>query len=61
MKLSTKYNRLNGIAIIIVVLIGSACYYYFISHAFNDQLNKDLRVEEREVLDWLWLLKLQDM
>ena len=53
MKLSTKYNRLNGIAIIIVVLIGSACYYYFISHAFNDQLNKDLRVEEREVLDFV--------
>ena len=53
MKLSSKYSRVNSLAIIIVVLLGSVSYYFFIRNAFNHQLNKDLRVKEREVTDYI--------
>lgn len=53
MKLSAKYIRVNGVAIIIVVLFSSIGYYFFIRQAFNLQLNKDLHIEEMEILDFV--------
>ena len=53
MKLLSKYNRVNVLATIIVLLLSGICYYYFIRGALIEQLDKDLKVEEREVKDFV--------
>ncbi|MDQ6756946.1 MAG: HAMP domain-containing histidine kinase [Bacteroidota bacterium] len=52
MRLISKYNRANIVAIIIVLLLSAISYYFFIRSALIHQLDKDLKVEEREITDY---------
>jgi signal transduction histidine kinase len=51
MKLFAKYSRINFIAILPVLLIGSISYYFIIRYALINQLDDTLKVEEQEILD----------
>jgi signal transduction histidine kinase len=55
MKLIAKYNRVNLITTIIVMLITGIIYYQAISWILTNQKDKDLKVEEREVFDYVSL------
>ena len=52
MKLLTKYNRVNLIATIIILLISAVCYYFLITSVLINQLDKDLKIEEHEITDF---------
>jgi signal transduction histidine kinase len=53
MKLLTKYNRVNIITTVIVLLISAICYYFLITSVLINQLDKDLKIEEQEVKDFI--------
>lgn len=55
MKLLTKYNRVNLITTIIVMLITGIIYYQAISYILTGIKDKDLLVEEREIFDYVKL------
>jgi signal transduction histidine kinase len=52
MKLLTRYNRVNLLTTIIVMLITGIIYYQAISLILTKQLDKDLVVEENEIFDY---------
>src|SRR5579871_6446049 len=53
MKLITKYNRINIIATIIVLLMASICYYFIVRYVLIRQLDNTLRVEEAEIINYI--------
>jgi len=53
MKLLAKYNRVNILATTIVFMIGGVCYYFILHLVLIKQLDKDLRVEEQEIRDYV--------
>lgn len=53
MKLISKYNRTNLLATIVVLLVSGVCYYFMIRYVLIHQLDKDLKVEEQEVSDFI--------
>jgi len=53
MKLLTKYNRVNLITTLIVMLITGILYYQAISWVLTRQKDKDLKVEEQEVFEYV--------
>lgn len=53
MKLLSKYNRVNAVATIIVLLLSAVFYYSFIRVALIHQLDKSLIVEEKEITDYV--------
>jgi signal transduction histidine kinase len=53
MKLLARYNRVNIIATIIVLLLSGLCYYFIIRNVLLNQLDEDLKVEEQEILDYV--------
>ena len=53
MKLLSRYNRVNVIATIIVLLISAVFYYFFIKAALVHQLDKNLKVEEKEITGYI--------
>ncbi|MBL0200275.1 MAG: HAMP domain-containing histidine kinase [Chitinophagaceae bacterium] len=53
MKLLAKYNRVNILATSIVFMIGGVCYYFILHLVLIKQLDKDLRVEEQEIIDYV--------
>jgi signal transduction histidine kinase len=55
MKLLTKYNRVNLITTIVVMLITGIIYYQAISYILTGIKDKDLLVEEREIFDYVKL------
>jgi signal transduction histidine kinase len=55
MKLLAKYNRVNLITTIVVMLITGIIYYQAISWILTNQNDKDLVVEEQEVFDYVKL------
>ncbi|SHM55359.1 sensor histidine kinase [Mucilaginibacter sp. OK098] len=55
MKLLAKYNRVNLITIIIVMLITGIIYYQAISYILTGQKDTDLVVEEQEIFDYVKL------
>ncbi|MEX8548317.1 MAG: sensor histidine kinase [Mucilaginibacter sp.] len=55
MKLFATYNRVNLVTTVIVILITGVVYYQAISLILTNQLNKDLEVEEQEILDFVKL------
>jgi signal transduction histidine kinase len=55
MKLSERYNRVNLIATVVIMLITGAIYYLAISIILTDQKDKSLEVEEQEVFDYVKL------
>lgn len=55
MKLSERYNRVNLIATIVIMLITGAIYYLAISVILTNQIDKSLEVEEHEAFDYVKL------
>lgn len=55
MKLLARYNRVNLITTIVVMLITGIVYYQAISWILTNQKDKDLLVEEREIFDYVKL------
>jgi signal transduction histidine kinase len=53
LRLSTKYNRVNISATIIVLLATSLCYYFIIRYALIHQLDNTLKVEEAEIISYV--------
>ncbi len=55
MKLSTRYNYVNLVTTIVVLLLTGIIYYQAISWILIYQKDKDLKVEEREIFDYVAL------
>ncbi|MGZ3871414.1 MAG: sensor histidine kinase [Mucilaginibacter sp.] len=55
MKLLARYNRVNLITTIVVMLVTGIVYYQAISWILTSQKDKDLVVEEREIFDYVKL------
>ncbi|HEY4874449.1 MAG TPA: HAMP domain-containing sensor histidine kinase [Puia sp.] len=53
MKLITKYNRVNIIATVAVLLVASVCYYFIVRYVLIHQLDNTLKVEEAEILSYV--------
>ena len=53
MKLLAKYNRINIIVTISVLMISSICFYVMIRHVLISQLDEDLKLEEQEIVDFV--------
>jgi signal transduction histidine kinase len=52
-KLIAKYNRINFIATIVVLLAASVCYYFIVRYVLIHQLDNTLKVEESEIRDYI--------
>jgi signal transduction histidine kinase len=52
-KLLTKYNRANIITGILILLVSSVTYYFIIRFILLQQLDKDLKVEEQEIHEYV--------
>jgi signal transduction histidine kinase len=55
MKLSARYNRVNLLTTIVVMLITGIIYYQAISLILTNKIDKDLVVEENEVFEYVKL------
>jgi len=53
MKLFTRYSRVNIVASILALLLGSIGYYFVIRSVLLNQLDNTLKVEEAEILDFV--------
>jgi signal transduction histidine kinase len=53
MKLSARYNRVNLLTTIIVMLITGIIYYMAINWILTNKIDKDLAVEENEVFEYV--------
>src|SRR5258708_26884036 len=53
MKLFTKYSRINIIASILALLLGSIGYYFVIRSVLPHQLDDTLKIEEAEILNFV--------
>ena len=53
MKLLARYNRVNIAATILVLLVGGLCYYFILRFVLIHQLDKDLKIEEQEIKDYV--------
>jgi signal transduction histidine kinase len=53
MRLFTKYNRVNIVASIGALLLGSVSYYFAVRYVLVSELDDHLRLEESEVLDFV--------
>jgi signal transduction histidine kinase len=51
MRLFTKYNRVNIVASILALLLGSLSYYFAVRYVLVHELDDNLRTEEAEILD----------
>ncbi|MFF5384389.1 sensor histidine kinase [Pedobacter suwonensis] len=49
MKLSARYNRVNMLTSLIILIITGVIYYFFIHLILTNKLDKDLAVEENEI------------
>lgn len=53
MKLFTKYSRVNIVASILALLLGSIGYYFVIRSVLLHQLDDTLKIEEAEILNFV--------
>ncbi len=51
MKLFTKYSRVNIMASILALLLGSIGYYFTVRYVLVHQLDDTLKIEEAEIMD----------
>jgi signal transduction histidine kinase len=52
-KLSNRYNKANIFTAVIILLASSAAYYFIIQSILLQQLDKDLKVEEQEIREYV--------
>ena len=55
MKLFAKYNRVNIVATVVVLVIGGICYYLILHFVLLKQLDNDLNAEEQEIKNYILL------
>ena len=55
MKLASRYNRVNILTTVMVLLIAGVIYYIAISRILTGQKDKDLKVEEQEIFEYVRL------
>ncbi|RYD79348.1 MAG: HAMP domain-containing histidine kinase [Sphingobacteriales bacterium] len=53
MKLADRYNRVNLLAALIVLMITGGIYYFVIHLIFTEKLDRDLKVEENEIKQYV--------
>lgn len=53
MRLLNRYSRVHIITACIVLLVSSVAYYFIIRTILLEQIDKDLKVEEQEILDFI--------
>ena len=53
MKLFTRYSRVNIIASILALLLGSIGYYFTVRYVLVHQLDDTLKIEEAEIMDFV--------
>ena len=53
MKLLTKYNRINIITTILIFIAGSIAFYFVLYYVLTDQLDRGLRVEQQEIVNYV--------
>ena len=53
MKLIAKYHRVNIPITIGVLLISSVAYYFILHHVLLRQVDKDLRIEQQEIIHYI--------
>ncbi len=53
MKLFTKYNRINLLTTIVIFLLSATAFYFAIRYILINQVDNDLRIEEREIETYL--------
>lgn len=53
MKLLNKYSRVYIVTACTILLISSFCYYFIIHTILLKQIDKDLKVEEEEIIDYV--------
>ncbi|OCX53975.1 two-component sensor histidine kinase [Mucilaginibacter sp. PPCGB 2223] len=53
MKLLTKYNRVNLASAVAVLFVTGLIYYKAISYILNDQVDKDILIEEQETFTYV--------
>lgn len=49
MKLFAKYSRINVLATVIIFLIASTAFYFTLRLVFINQIDEDLKIEEKEI------------
>src|SRR5580698_3646934 len=52
MKLFTRYSRVNIVASILALLLGSIGYYFTVRYVLVHQLDDTLKIEEAEIMDF---------
>ncbi|MBK0378517.1 sensor histidine kinase [Mucilaginibacter segetis] len=55
MKLLDRYNRVNLLSTILMIVVTGFIYYFTISYILTGQVDKDLLVEENEIFDYVKL------
>lgn len=53
MRLLTKYNRVNIVIAFFILAVSSISYYYIIRYILLQQIDRDLKVEEQEIFDFV--------
>ena len=53
MKLLAKYNRINLVVIILIFLLSGVAFYFLLNYIFLDQMDDDLRIEQREIQTYI--------
>jgi len=53
MKLFTRYNRINITATILTFWVGSIAFYFVLNYVLTRQLDRGLRVEQQEIMDYV--------
>ncbi|GAC1388203.1 MAG: hypothetical protein NVSMB45_18000 [Ginsengibacter sp.] len=53
MKLVSRYNKVNILTTIFILLLSSLTYYYILRKTLIHQLDKELRIEEKEVRNFV--------
>lgn len=53
MKLFATFNRINLLTTVVVLFVAGIIYYLAISYILNNQVDKDIKTEEQEILDYI--------
>jgi signal transduction histidine kinase len=55
MKLFTRYSRINVLSTIVIFLVASTAFYVSLHYVLLQQIDDDLRIEEKEILTFVQL------
>lgn len=53
MKLFARYSRINVFATVIIFLIASIAFFFTLQYVFLNQIDEDLKIEEKEILTFI--------